>query len=323
MKSAVPSRVLLLAGQGRSPRGHGARAAGASAAAGGGARGAAGSSTVAFLPTDSTLRRNDLTASGDVCCSSRGKLNYHCYDMSRAMIMTIFTSCDARTSTLRSQIPRQLATAKRRSSSSGATGGAQSVSERARPAAARCRRRRRRWRSAHSGEQLPVLQSSHSCTLGTPCLCAVPGLHIQQGKRYYTHLRAPAAKQPCMMPAPGARCKRRYQPRASTSVTSSAALSRPTDNIFAGSVAQGVEQLDDAGAGALAALLALVRGPQAPGAAASHCRVVTADFMADVYTVCSPFVLVTAITAPWTAARRCLHVDCELAAREAANSQAQ
>ncbi len=51
--------------------------------------------------------------------------------------------------------------------------------------------------------------------------------------------------------------------------------------------AQGVEQLDDVGASALAVLLALVRGPQAPGAAPSQCRVVTVDFICDVYTVCA------------------------------------
>ena len=48
---------------------------------------------------------------------------------------------------------------------------------------------------------------------------------------------------------------------------------------------QGVEQLDDAGAGAVAALLSILRGRQAPGAAPLNCRTVTADFIADIFTV--------------------------------------
>ncbi len=48
---------------------------------------------------------------------------------------------------------------------------------------------------------------------------------------------------------------------------------------------QGGEQLDDAGAAALAALLAQLRGPQAPGAAPAECRTVSAESMADIFTV--------------------------------------
>ena len=48
---------------------------------------------------------------------------------------------------------------------------------------------------------------------------------------------------------------------------------------------QGVEQLDDSGAAAVAALLVLMRGPHAPGAAPLACRVVSVESMADMFTV--------------------------------------
>ena len=185
----------------------------------------------------------------------------------------------------------------------GAAGCAQSIGERARPAAAR-RRRRCCRRGPQGGEQLLSLQPCHLCSVVTPRPCDVHGGYqareraCQQGRgvcllhvaianfaikkalnctavlRDAHPLRGLQSLPPLLRS--GYKHNQGSCPRAGPP---------PALQHLRGFAAQGVEQLDDAGAGALAALLALVHGPHAPGAAASHCRTVTVGFIADVYTV--------------------------------------